>query len=190
MINCIWAAMLALSFFSAMIKGDLASLCNAVTSGASEAVELAIGIAGIMAFWSGIMKIAEKSGLVEIIAKAFSPLIKFLFPDCKKNPAACGAIAMNMTANFFGMGNAATPFGIKAMQELAKANSSSSASNSMCMLAVVNSASVQLVPSTLIAIRTSLKSASPADITVPVWIASVITFAAGVIAAKIFEEKS
>ncbi len=190
MLNYIWVGMLIVSFAASFITGNTKAVCSAVTEGADAAIKLAIGIAGIMAFWTGIMKIAEKSGMVSIIAKLASPLIKLLFPDARKDEKVCGAIAMNMTANFFGMGNAATPLGIKAMQDLNRYSSNGRATDSMCMLAVVNSASIQLIPSTLIAIRSAYNSHAPSEIMIPIWIASVITFAAGVAAAKIAEEKS
>ena len=131
------------------------------------------------------MKIAEDSGLVKIIARLFRPLIGLLFPEAKSDPEVGGAIAMNMTANFFGMGNAATPLGLSAMKKLSKYSSRGKASDSMCMLAVVNSASIQLIPSTLIAIRSACKSSAPTEITVPIWIVSVLTFMAGVTLCKV-----
>lgn len=187
MLNYIWIGMLILSFAASFATGRTAEVSRALTEGADAAVQLAIGIAGVMALWTGIMKIAEKSGLVTVISKLFSPLIRIIFPDAKNDRKAAGAIAMNMTANFFGMGNAATPLGINAMKELAKHSGNGRPTNSMCMLAVVNSASIQLIPSTLIAIRSSLGSRAPAEIIVPIWITSVIAFVAGVISVKLAE---
>ncbi len=185
MLNYIWSGMIVISLGVSFFNGTTAEVCTALGEGASEGVMLALSIAGIMALWTGIMKIAEKSGLVNIIAKLFKPLIGFLFPEAKKDPAVGGAIAMNMTANFFGMGNAATPLGLNAMKRLAGYSKREEASNSMCMLAVVNSASIQLIPSTLIAVRAACGSASPSEITVPIWIVSVLTFMSGVILCKI-----
>lgn len=187
MLNYIWAFMLIVSFAAACFTGRLPEVSEAVMQGADEAVKLAISIAGIMALWSGVMKIAEKSGLVKIFAVAFMPVIRLLFPEAAKDKEAAGAIAMNITANFFGMGNAATPLGIAAMKKLGGYMKNGIATNSMCMLAIINSASVQLVPSTLIAIRSSMGSQNPSEIMLPIWIASVITFVAGVIAAKLAE---
>lgn len=189
MLNCIWVGMLLISFAVSFVTGNVKEVCTAVTEGSAAAVKLALEISGIMAFWTGMMKIAEKSGMVSVIAKLASPLIKFLFPIAKKDAEVCGCIAMNMTANFLGMGNAATPLGIKAMQSLNKYSSFGKATNSMCMLAVINSASVQLIPSTLIAVRSAYQSNAPSEIMIPIWIVSVITFAAGVVAAKIAEER-
>lgn len=181
----IWTAMLVVSFISAAVCGRIPELCASLGEGAADAVNLCICIAGIMAMWTGIMNVAERSGLTKIVAVLFYPIIRLLFPDARGDSKACGAIAMNMTANFFGMGNAATPLGINAMKQLAAYMNGDSATDSMCMLAVVNSASIQLIPSTLIAIRSALGSANPAEITVPIWIASVITFAVGTCAAAI-----
>lgn len=190
MLNYVWIGMLIISFAASFITGNVNEVCAAVTEGAEAAVQLALSMAGIMAFWTGMMKIAEKSGLVSVIAKLSSPIIRLLFPDVREDEEACGAIAMNMTANFFGMGNAATPLGIEAMRHLDKYSENGRATNSMCMLAVINSASVQLIPSTLIAIRSAYKSRAPAEIIIPIWIVSAITFSVGVICAKIAEVKT
>lgn len=187
MLNYIWVFMLAASFCAACFTGNLSAVSEAVVQGAEEAVKLALSVAGVMALWSGLMKIAEKSGLTKAFAAVFMPVIRLLFPETAKDKDAAGAIAMNITANFFGMGNAATPLGINAMKKLSAYMKNGIATNSMCMLAIINSASVQLIPSTLIAIRSSMGSENPSEIMVPIWIASVITFVAGVIAAKLAE---
>ena len=189
MLNYIWSGMIIISIVVSFANGTVPQVCKALTDGASEGVSLALGMAGIMAFWTGIMKIAEGSGLVKLMAKAFSPVIGFLFPETKEDSEAGGAIAMNMTANFFGMGNAATPLGLNAMKRLSRYSKKGEATESMCMLAVVNCASIQLIPSTLIAIRSSLGSANPSEITVPIWIVSVITFVSGVLLCKILGRK-
>jgi len=184
MLNYIWSGMIVISILVSFINGTTSKVCTALLDGAKEGVTLALGIAGIMAFWTGIMKIAQSSGLVKIIARLFKPMIAVLFPETKKDAEAGGAIAMNMTANFFGMGNAATPLGLNAMSLLSRHSLKGVASNSMCMLAVVNSASIQLIPSTLIAIRGALGSNSPAEITVPIWIVSALSFTFGVTLCK------
>jgi len=184
MLNYIWSGMILLSLGVSFLNGTTSKVCTALCDGAAEGVTLAIGIAGIMAFWTGIMKIAENSGLVKFIAAVFKPLIGFLFPEAKKDAEVCGSVAMNMTANFFGMGNAATPLGLNAMKRLSRYSDKNTASNSMCMLAVVNSASIQLIPSTLIAVRTATGSKAPAEIMVPIWIVSVATFVFGVLLCK------
>lgn len=185
MLNYIWSAMILVSVVSAVMGGNCGRLCTALCDGAAEGVSLAIGMAGIMAFWTGLMKVAEKSGLVGIIARGFSFFIARLFPEAKKDKEVCGSIAMNMTANLFGMGNAATPLGINAMKKLSQYSAEGRASPSMCMLAVINCASLQLVPSTLIALRSAMGSHAPTEIIVPIWIASAVTFASGVILCRL-----
>lgn len=184
MLNIIWVSMMIISFVCAVFTGRMPEVCKALSSGATDGVNLVISLAGVMALWTGVMKIAQKSGLVDKIASFAEPFIRLLFPEAKSDHSLCAAIAMNMTANFFGLGNAATPLGIDAMKKLQTHNRSSSASDSMCMLAVVNSASIQLVPSTLIALRSGTGSANPTEVCVPIWIASAITFVVGVSLCK------
>ncbi len=190
MLNYIWSAMIVISLGISFVNGTAGEVCTALCDGAAEGVSLAIGIAGIMAFWTGIMKIAENSGLVKIIAAIFRPIIGFLFPEARKDNEVCGAIAMNMTANFFGMGNAATPLGLSAMKRLSRYSDKQRASNSMCMLGVVNSASIQLIPSTIIAMRAATGSRAPGEIIVPVWIVSVATFVFGVLLCKLIGKRN
>ena len=129
-----------------------------------------------MCMWMGLMKIAELSGLIDIFSKFISPLTNLIFPKIKKNPSAKKAISMNIVANILGLGNAATPLGINAMEKLNQLNPhKKTATNEMCMLVVLNTASIQLIPSTLIALRTTFGSDNPSEIILPVWISSVIT---------------
>ena len=184
MLNYIWAGMMLVSIIFSFANGTAPKVCSALTEGAGEGVELVLGMAGIMAFWTGIMKIAERSQLTDFIAKLFSPVINFIYPETKKDTEAGAAIAMNMTANFFGMGNAATPLGLSAMKKLSKYSKNGSATASMCNLAVANCASIQLIPSTLIAIRSAAGSANPSEIIAPIWIVSVITFVFAITLSK------
>ena len=185
MLNYIWSVLIGLSVIASFFNGNTETVALALSEGAADGVELAISIAGVMALWTGIMKIAEESGLVKIIAGVFRPFIGLLFPEAKKDSEVGGAIAMNMTANFFGMGNAATPLGLNAMKKLSKYSSKGRASDSMCMLGVVNSASIQLIPATLIAVRSACGSSAPSSVTVPIWIVSAVTFLSGVILCKL-----
>jgi len=187
MLNYIWVFMIIISFVCACVTGRLPDLSSAMIKAAEDALTLVISISGVMALWSGFLKIAEKSGLTKVFAIAFMPVIRLLFPETKTDKDTAGAIAMNMTANFFGMGNAATPLGINAMKKLSAHMKNGIATNSMCMLAIVNSSSIQLIPSTLIAIRSSMGSQNPGEIMLPIWIASVITFSCAVLMAKIME---
>ena len=184
MLNYIWSAMIIISIVLSVVTGRVSEVCAAISDGANEGIKLSLSIAGVMALWTGIMKIAEESSLTKFIARIFAPVISLLFPEAKRDAELGGAIAMNMTANFFGMGNAATPLGLNAMKHLSRFGRSGVATDSMCMLAVVNCASIQLIPSTLIAVRAACGSANPTEITVPIWIVSVVTFLAGVVLCR------
>ncbi|MDO4200023.1 MAG: nucleoside recognition domain-containing protein [Clostridia bacterium] len=190
MLNCVWPAIILISIFSAVVTNRIPELSNSVLSGAKDAVDLTISIMGMMCFWTGIMKIAEKSNLTQKISKIFERFINFIFPECDPKSSASQAICMNITANLLGLGNAATPLGIKAMQELQKTNKSkSSASNSMIMLAVINTASFQIIPTMLCALRQKHGSENPMNIVPFLWITSLCSLTVGIIAAKTFESK-
>jgi len=143
---------------------------------------------GVMCFWSGIMNIAEKSGVTEIIAKILKPVTKILFPKLK-DEKAINAIIMNMTANMLGLSNAATPLGLKAMKELNKYSDGKTATDEMCMFIVINTASLQIIPATIIAMRQAAGSATPTDIIIPVWLCSICVITVGVVTAKIFSKR-
>ncbi len=189
MINYIWAGMIILSFICGLINGNIEAVTSGAIDGCSEGVTLCVSLLGIMCLWTGIAKIAEKSGLINIFSRLLRPLTKILFPNLKQGGAALSAIVMNMVANFFGMGNAATPLGIRAMKELDKINCGEEASDEMCTFAVINTASIQLIPSTLISLRQTYGSENPGIIIVPVWIVSIMAVCAAVCAAKIFERR-
>ncbi len=186
MLNYIWGGMIIISFVVSIFTGRIDETAKAAMEGAGGAVETCIGLLGVMCLWTGIAKISENSGLTKIFAKLLRPITKLIFPKLKPGSAALDAIVMNMVANLLGMGNAATPLGIKAMKELDKLNKhKSSASDEMCMFVVVNTASIQLIPATVIALRQASGSANPAEIVVPVWICSVCAVTVGIIAAKL-----
>lgn len=188
MLNFVWAAMILVSAVFGCASGNMAQVAQGMFDGANDAVNVVLGFTGITVFWSGLMKIAEKSGLVSKFSEIIKPLIHIIFPKLKNEKRATEAVAANMVANMFGLANAATTLGIKAMNELDRINGyEKKASNSMCMLAIINSASIQIIPATVIGIRASLGSACPSDIIVPVWIVSVLTATFGVCTAKIFE---
>ena len=155
---------------------------------ADTAVTLAIGLIGIMALWLGIMKIAEAAGLVLLLSKLVRPIMVRLFPDVPPDHPAIGAMVMNMTANFLGLSNAATPLGLKAMEELNKLNpNAGTATNAMCMFLTINTTALTLVPATVIAIRLTLGSASPADIIMPTFLATLVSLILGVIFTRFIE---
>lgn len=187
MLNYIWTGMLVTGFVFGIINGRISEVTRAAVDSAGKAIELAIALLGIMCLWTGLMAIVEKSGGIRLISGLFRPFLKILFPGIPKNHPAIGAIVMNLSANFLGLGNAATPLGLKAMNELQKLNPEKSrATNAMCMFLVLNTAAVQLIPSTVIAIRTDAGSVNPAEIITAVWIASVCATITGIVFVKIF----
>lgn len=187
--NYIWFFIILISIISAIFTGKIDAVVNSILTGAQKAVEIAIYLAGIMAFWLGIMKIAEKSGLIEIIAKAITPIAKLLFKEVQKDNPVIGDIAMNFTANAFGLSNAATPIGLKAMKELQKINiDKESASNSMCTLLAMNTAGFQLIPATVIAVLIASGSKNPTEIILPTLIVTTIAFISAIIIVKVLEK--
>ena len=190
MMNYIWGISILISIFCALFTGKINNLSAAVLTGAGDAITLIISILGMMAMWSGIMKIAQKSGITDFLSRLFLPIIKLLFPDCSPKSEATKAICMNITANLLGLGNAATPFGIKAMQELKKESKMKNptvATNSMIMFVIINTASLQLIPTFLCTLRQNYGSKNPMDITLILWITSLAALMVGITSAKIFE---
>jgi spore maturation protein A len=186
--NYIWFCIILASIICAAFTGKAADVVNAVMAGAQKSVEVALYLAGVMAFWLGIMKIAEKSGFVNLIAKALTPVAGKLFNVPAGNPAV-GDIAMNFASNAFGLSNAATPIGIKAMNELQKLNKDkNSASNDMCTLLAMNTAGFQVVPATVIAVLAAFGSKNPAQIIVPTLIVTSFTFVFALVVVKILEK--
>ncbi len=189
MLNYIWSAMMIISIISAAITGRMQQLSSAVLSGATDAINLVISILGMMCLWTGIMKIAQASGITSVVAKLFSPIIKWLFPGCDTQSDAAKAICLNLTANMLGLGNAATPFGIKAMQELQKNNIHPNiATNSMAMFVIMNTASLQIIPTFLCALRHKYESPNPMGVLPIIWITSIISLVFGVACAKCCEK--
>lgn len=162
---------------------------NAVIEYASTAVKIAIGLIGIMALWLGIMKIAEESGLITVISKLFKPITKFLFPEIPHDHPAIASIIMNISANMLGLGNAATPFGLKAMEELNKLNpKKGTATNAMCTFLAINTAGLTLIPATAIAVRAASGSSNPAIIIGTSFFGALCATLTGIIAAKTLEK--
>lgn len=191
MLNYIWACMVIFSIICSFFTKTVNECINAGLNGAANAVSTVIALAGMMCLWSGLMAIGEAGGIVRAFSKLLRPLLKFLFPDIKPESKAAGAMVMNMTANIFGLGNSATPLGLTAMQDLDEQNGKKArASNSMCTFVVLNTASIQLLPTTVIALRANAGSAAPSEIIVPVWIASIISVAVGLTFSKILEKRT
>jgi spore maturation protein A len=191
MINLIWVLMIVIGIVFAMFNGTMDEVNKAIFQGAGEAVTLCIGFISILVFWLGLMRIAQASGLLDMLANVFRPIIKKIFPDIPGDHPVMGYILSNMIANMFGLGNAATPLGIKAMEELKELNGGKSeASRSMITFLVINTASITIIPTTVLSIRMNYDSASPAEIVLPTIIASVFaTFCAILIDRFMYNRK-
>lgn len=189
MMNFIWAGLILLSLFTAFFTGNISQTASAAVSGASDAVETALSLAGVMCMWTGFMEIANRSGLTDAFARLISPLLRLLFKDLKSTKAK-KAISMNIAANVLGIGNAATPMGLAAMAELEKENlTKGTASDNMCMFTVLNTASIQLVPTTLLALRAAHGSENPFIIIPAVWVTSVLSVTAGILVEKLLQKR-
>ncbi len=187
MLNIIWPCFILISFIYAILTGNIENMNQSIFTSAAGAVELSITFFSTICLWTGIMKIAQQTNFVTKLTKLLRPIINFLFPDCRNNEKAKEEISMNMIANILGLGNAATPLGLKAMKTLQKDNpKKDTVSHSMSMFIVINTASMQLIPTTVIAIRTSFNSSNPTQIIFPVWGVTIAAFLAAVIATKIF----
>lgn len=188
MINIIWFFMIFAGFFLSFLKGNIDSVMSAAIKGGVSAVEITIGLVGVICIWSGIMKIAEKSGLTQIIGKILMPFIRRLFPEIPYKHSAVSAIIMNLSSNMLGLSNAATPFGIKAMEELQKLNPEKErASDAMVMFLVINSACVQIIPATVISLRSAAGSKNPSEIIITTFITSIIALCVGIISCKLLQ---
>ena len=187
LLNILWPIFIIISFIYAIFSGNIESLNKSIFSSVEDAVNLSISLLGTMCLWSGIMQIAKDTTFVNQLSNLLTPVMKFLFPDIKKGINTYKEISINIIANLLGLGNAATPLGIKAMKSMQKENVNKDVlTNSMATLIVLNSASIQIIPSTVIAIRNSLGSTNPSIIIVPVWIATICSAVAGIFAVKFF----
>ena len=187
--NYIFYFLIVFSIIIGAYTDRLQDVVNALTEGAELSVKVAFSLIGIMAFWLGIMQIAQKSGIIDFISKLLKPVAKFLFNDIPSNSPAIGDIAMNFTANAFGLANAATPFGIKAMEELQKENKDkNSASDSMCLFLGMNTAGFQLVPTTVLAILVGIGYKNPTEIIAPTMLVTCIAFTFAIILSKIMQK--
>ena len=190
MLNILWPIFIILSFVFAILFGKVNEVNTGIFESLSDAVELSITFLGTICLWNGIMEIAKQTSLINKLTKFLKPLINFLFPDLKNNEQAKQEISMNMIANILGLGNAATPLGIKAMKTMQKDNrKKDTLTNSMMMFIVINTASIQLIPTNVIAIRTSLDSQNPTSIIIPVWIATIIAAIVGIAFTKVLMNK-
>ena len=191
MLNIIWLAMMLIAVITAFFTGKIDALVLSVTDSAKFALTLAFGLTGVMALWLGIMRIAEESGLIEKLTQLLRPLLVRIFPDIPKNDPAIGIIAMNLSAIMLGLTNAATPFGIRAMEALEKLNPKpGTATNTMCTFIALHSANLQLIPTTAIALLAAAGAAHPTDIVMPLILSSFCAIFSALLFAKLFERKS
>ena len=179
----VYTGILTTSFFFAIITGKGAELAAAVPAGAQSGISLAISISGSICLWTGVGALIERNGMTDKLSTLLSPFLKRVFPSTKKDPALAKDLSANICANFLGLGNAATPMGIKAVKRLKSQQDPTVATDEMCRLIVLNTASIQLIPANVAAIRTSLGCSAPFDILPAVWVTSLCSAGVGVTAA-------
>lgn len=190
MLNIIWPLFLITSFIYAIFNGRVYEVNNSIFESTKIAVDLSISLLGTICLWNGIMQVASKTRIIDHLSKILKPIMKKIFPDIKEKDEAHKQITMNIIANIMGLGNAATPLGLKAMKLMQKQNREKDRlSNSMAMFIVLNTASIQIIPTTVIAIRNSLGSENPTVMIIPVWIATIFAACSAVFATKILMKK-
>ncbi len=188
MLNVIWLGLILLAVIFGIINGTTSAVVASVTTSAKFGFEIALGLTGILAFWLGLLKIAEEAGLVSLLARVLRPLMTRLFPDVPAEHPAMGAMLLNMAANMLGLTNAATPFGLRAMEELEKLNPfPGTATNAMCTFLAINTSSVQLIPTTAIAYLAAGGATHPTAIIATSLLATSCSTIAAVIAVKFFQ---
>lgn len=188
--SLIWVAMVLFSVVAALLTGNVGVLSAAALEGAKSAVTLSVSMAGALCLWSGVCAVMEKCGINRVIARLLSPLLRRLFPQASRDEVCIGYLSANVTANLLGLGNAATPLGIQAVQRMKSLSGSETATDEMCLLIVMNTASIQLIPSTVAAVRSGLGAAAPFDLLPAVWLTSLCSVSAGILAARLFRRLS
>jgi spore maturation protein A len=187
MVNIIWVAMTIIGIIFAVVNGTISEVNEAIFKGASEAVTICIGLISVLVFWLGLMRIAQEAGLLEKLSKLFRPVVRRLFPEVPVEHPAMGYILSNMIANMFGLGNAATPMGIKAMEQLRELNGGkTSASRSMITFLAINTSSLTLIPTTVIAIRMTYESTNPTEIVGTTLIATICSTLGAILIDRYF----
>lgn len=181
----IWTLFICISILSALLLGNGSAVAAAIPGGAQAGITLAISLAGSICLWTGLGKLMEHTGIMGFLSRLFRPLLKRIFPSSDADPVLAGSLSANICANFLGLGNAATPMGIQAAQRLAGQSKDGIASDELCRLVVLNTASIQLIPANVAAIRTSLGCAAPFDILPAVWVTSLCSAGLGVLAATL-----
>ena len=184
----IWTAMIVLSLGFGLATGNLDAVAQAAMSGANSAVELSLSMAGVVCLWSGVMEIMNTCGISDGLPRLFRPLLRRLLPNASQDPQTLAAVCANASANLLGLGNAATPLGIRAARRMAR-NCDGVASNELCLLVVLNTASIQLLPATIASVRAAAGSATPFDILPAVWLSSILSVSAGLAAAWLLSRR-
>ena len=180
----LWTGMVLISLIFGALTGNLSSLSAAALEGAQSAVELCFTMCGVMCLWTGVMELMDQCALTDKIAALFRPLLRRLLPQASRDSETLAAVSANLSADLLGLGNAATPLGIRAARRMSR-GCGSVASDELCLLVVLNTASIQLLPTTLAGVRASLGAADPFDILPCVWLVSLLSVLAGLLAAKV-----
>ena len=180
----VWTGMVTLSLVFGLLSGNLDAVANAALEGARSAIELSLAMAGVLCLWSGVMEIMNACGLSAGLARLFRPVLRRLLPNACKDPETLAAVSANVSANLLGLGNAATPLGIRAARRMAK-GCGGVASDELCRLVVLNTASIQLIPATIASVRAAAGCETPFDILPAGWLASVLSVAAGLTAERL-----
>src|SRR5437870_125091 len=188
MLNYIWFGLMAIALIVAIFTGNAAAVTKGAVDSAKTAVEISLGLIGIMTLWLGIMRIAEQAGLISLLGRALRPISRLLFPEVPPEHPAIGAVIMNVAANMLGLSNAATPLGIKAMEELQELNpQKETASNAMVTFMTLNTAGIQIIPATIIAVLAAAGSKNPTAIISTTLIATICGAIAAVTTAKLLQ---
>ncbi|MCF2663874.1 spore maturation protein A [Oscillibacter valericigenes] len=180
----IWTGMVVLSLIFGILSGNLDEVANAAMAGAQSAIDLSVSMAGMLCLWSGIMEIMNVCGLSRGLARAFRPLLRRLLPDASRDEETLAAVSANVSANLLGLGNAATPLGIRAARRMAR-RCEGVASDELCLLVVLNTASIQLLPTTIASVRAAAGCRTPFDILPAVWFSSVLSVTVGLLTARL-----
>jgi len=183
--SVVWVTLLAASVLAAAVNGKMGDLTAAIAASAQSAVTLSLGLVGVLALWLGLVRVAEAAGVLRAIARAARPALRRLFPEVPPEHPAMAAIVMNVAANLLGLGNAATPFGLEAMRRLEELNRHpGTATDAQVLFCAINTASLQIIPATVIALRAAAGARDPTDVIAPVVLASACSVAVAVVAAK------
>lgn len=190
MLNVLWPIFIIISIIYAFLSGNIENINKTIFDSVDNAVKFSINLLGMTCLWSGLMEIAVNTSIIRFLNKLLQPIMKNLFPNLKSENNASKNITMNIIANILGLGNAATPLGLKAIEELQKENNNKEAlSDNMIMLILLNTASLQVIPTTVLSLRNSLESNNPTEIIFPVWVATICAALAGITVTKILIKK-